>query len=89
MSDIHKNYIGGEWTDGEGVSRNINPSDTDDVVGLYAQASAAQLDAAVVAARAAFPAWSRATPLVRHDALMRVSAAIAAQRDALGDLLAG
>ena len=33
MSDIHKNYIGGEWTDGEGVSRNINPSDTDDVVG--------------------------------------------------------
>ena len=88
MSDIHRNYIGGQWTDGEGVSRNINPSDTDDVVGLYAQASAAQLDAAVVAARAAFPAWSRATPLVRHDALMRVSAAIAAQRDALGDLLA-
>ena len=88
MSDIHKNYIAGEWTDGEGVSRNVNPSNTDDVVGLYAQASAAQLDAAVVAARAAFPAWSRANPLVRHDALMRVSAAIAAQRDALGDLLA-
>ena len=88
MSDIHKNFIGGEWTDGEGVSRNINPSNTDDVVGLYAQASAAQLDAAVAAARAAFPPWSRATPLVRHDALLRASAAIAARRDALGDLLA-
>ena len=88
MSDTHKNYIGGEWTDGEGVSRNINPSDTNDVVGLYAQASAAQLDAAVAAARAAFPAWSRATPLERHDVLLRVSAAIAARRDELGDLLA-
>ena len=88
MSDIHKNYIGGEWTDGEGVSRNVNPSDTDDVVGLYAQASAAQLDAAVAAARAAFPAWSRTTPLERHDMLLRVSAAIAARRDELGELLA-
>ena len=88
MSDTHQNYIGGEWTVGVGVSRNINPSNTDDVVGLYAQASAAQLDAAVAAARAAFPAWSRATPLSRHDALMRVSAAIAARRDELGDLLA-
>ena len=88
MSDTHKNYIGGAWADGDGVSRNINPSNTDDVVGLYAQASAAQLDAAVAAARAAFPAWSRATPLARHDALMRISAGIAARRDALGDLLA-
>ena len=37
---------------------------------------------------AAFPAWSRATPLVRHDALMRVSAEINARRDELGELLA-
>ena len=34
----------------------------------------ADLDAAVAAARAAFPAWSRTTPLERHDILARVAA---------------
>ena len=88
MSETRRNYIAGEWVEGQGVSRNINPSDTDDLVGLYAQASAAQLDAAVAAAKAAFPAWSRTTPLARHDALMRISSGIAARQDELGDLLA-
>ena len=59
MSDLNKNYIAGEWVEGEGVSRDVNPSDTNDVVGLYAHASAAQVETAVAAARAAFPAWSR------------------------------
>ncbi len=36
---IHQNLIAGEWT-GTRVSENINPSDTNEVVGRYAQASA-------------------------------------------------
>jgi aldehyde dehydrogenase (NAD+) len=88
MNEIHKNYIAGEWIEGEGATRNVNPSDVNDVVGLYAQASAAQLDAAVAAARAAFPAWSRTTPQARHDLLARVASEIAARRDELGRLLA-
>jgi aldehyde dehydrogenase (NAD+) len=36
---IHQNLIGGEWIGAE-TSKNINPSDTNEVVGLYAQASA-------------------------------------------------
>jgi len=88
MNDIHKNYIAGEWLEGEGATRNVNPSDCNDVVGFYAQASAAQLDAAVAAARAAFPAWSRTNPQERHDILSRVAIEIAARRDELGRLLA-
>jgi len=88
MNGIHKNYIAGEWVEGEDATRNVNPSDTIDIVGLYAQANAAQLDAAVVAARAAFPAWSRTTPQERHDVLSRVSGEVAARRDELGRLLA-
>ncbi|HEY1942189.1 MAG TPA: aldehyde dehydrogenase family protein [Roseiarcus sp.] len=88
MSELHKNYIAGEWLDGQGVTRNVNPSDTNDVVGTYAQASAAQVDAAVAAARAAFPAWSRSTPQERHDILLRVSTEILARREELGNLLA-
>jgi alpha-ketoglutaric semialdehyde dehydrogenase len=88
MSELNKNYIAGEWVEGEGVSRDINPSDTHDVVGLYAHASAAQVESAVAAAKAAFPAWSRTTPQERHDILSRASTEILARREELGNLLA-
>jgi alpha-ketoglutaric semialdehyde dehydrogenase len=88
MSDINKNYIAGEWVEGEAVSRNLNPSDTNDIVGLYAHASAAQVENAVAAARAAFPAWSRTSPQERHDILLRASTEILARREELGRLLA-
>ena len=88
MSELHKNYIAGEWVEGDGVSRNVNPSNTNDVVGLYAHASAAQVETAIAAARAAFPAWSRTTPQERHDILLRASTEILARREELGRLLA-
>ncbi len=88
MSALHKNFIAGEWVDGVGVSRNVNPSDTNDIVGEYAQADAGQTGVAIGAARAAFPGWSHTTPQERHDLLMRVSAEILARRDDLGRLLA-
>ena len=31
---MFKNLIGGEWVEGPRASRNINPSDTRDVLGL-------------------------------------------------------
>ncbi len=88
MSALHKNLIAGEWVEGAGVSRNVNPSDTNDVVGEYAQADAAQTDAAITAAHAAFPAWARTTPQERHDILLRASIEILARREELGRLLA-
>src|SRR5579871_606252 len=88
MNAIKRNYIAGEWVDGASVSRNLNPSDTNDVVGEYAQADAAQTQAAIEAARAAFPAWSRSTPQERHDILLRVSPEILARREELGRRLA-
>src|SRR5437667_3031780 len=88
MSALHKNHIAGEWVDGASVSRNVNPSDTNDVVGEYAQADAAQTDAAVRAAHAAFPAWARTTPQERHDILLRASTEILVRREELGRLLA-
>jgi aldehyde dehydrogenase (NAD+) len=88
MSALNKNYIAGEWVEGAAASRDVNPSNTDDIVGLYAQADAAQVDAAASAARAAFPAWSRTTPQERHDILLRASTEILARREELGKLLA-
>jgi alpha-ketoglutaric semialdehyde dehydrogenase len=76
----HQNFIAGEWVDGSSVTRDINPSNTNDLVGEYAQADAAQTNGAIEAAHAAFPAWSRTTPQERHDTLLRVSTEILARR---------
>jgi aldehyde dehydrogenase (NAD+) len=85
---MFKNLIAGEWVDGPRVSRNINPSDTRDVIGEYAQGDAEQSRRAVAAAQAAFPGWSVSTPQQRFDILDAVGAEILARRAELGDLLA-
>ena len=88
MTAISKNFVGGAWVDGAGVCQNINPSDTNDIVGAYAKADRAQTEQAIAAARAAFPAWSRSTPQQRYDALNAISTEILARKDELGRLLA-
>lgn len=85
---MFKNLINGEWMDGASASRNINPSDTSDVVGEYAQADAAQTREAIAAARRALPAWSVSTPQQRFDILDAAGTEILARRAELGDLLA-
>ena len=88
MTQKHDNLIGGQWLVGTGYSPNINPSDLSDVIGEYTQASAEQLDAAVQAARAAFPAWSVSSIQARADALDKIGTEILARREELGTLLA-
>ncbi len=87
MTKRYGNLINGEWTDGDSFNANVNPSDTRDIIGEYAQASAAQAEAAIDAARAAFLAWSVTTPLTRHDILMRASQEVSVRAEELGYLL--
>ncbi|NEI71553.1 aldehyde dehydrogenase family protein [Rhizobium lusitanum] len=84
---IHQNLIAGEWTGSTGAE-NINPSDTNEVVGLYASASVQDVADAIAAAKAAFPAWSRSGILERHSILRKTSDEILARKDELGALLA-
>ena len=84
---IYQNLIAGEWV-GSDASKNINPSDTNDVVGMYAQGSAEDAKQAIAAAKAAFPAWSRSGILERHAILRKTSDEILARKDELGALLA-
>ena len=87
MTEQFKNLIAGEWVDGASVSININPSDTNDVVGHFARASKEQAEQAIAAAKAAFPAWSRTTPQERYEILKKASDEILARKDELGKLL--
>ncbi len=84
----HQNLIGGEWVAGATAAPNINPSNVADVVGEYARADEAQVRAAIAAARAAFPAWSRGNIQARADALDRIGNEILARKEELGTLLA-
>ena len=84
---IHQNLIAGEWV-GTDATDNINPSDTNDVVGRYAAASATDVKNAIAAAKAAFPAWSRSGILERHAILRKTSDEIMARKEELGRLLA-
>ncbi|GGG14587.1 aldehyde dehydrogenase [Rhizobium wenxiniae] len=84
---LHKNLIAGEWIAGD-VSANINPSNTAEVVGEYASASAEDARNAIAAAKAALPSWSRSPVLERHAILKRTGDEILARKAELGELLA-
>ena len=83
---IHQNLIAGEWVGADGV-KNINPSNTNDVIGEYARASVEDTKAAIAAAKAAFPAWSRSGILERHAILRKTADEILARKDELARLL--
>ncbi len=86
MSELHGNLIDGEWVGGDAIP-NINPSDTNDVVGGYARASKSDVQAAIAAAKAAFLKWSRSGLLERHAVLRKAADEILARKDELGRLL--
>ncbi len=84
---IHRNFIAGDWREGSDVYRNVNPSNTADIVGEYAHAGADDARTAVAAARAVFAAWSRSGIQPRFDLLDRIGTEILARREELGTLL--
>jgi acyl-CoA reductase-like NAD-dependent aldehyde dehydrogenase len=84
----HDNFIGGHWVKGNSYSPNLNPSNLADTIAEYAQGDAAQVDAAVAAATAAFPAWATGSIQARSDALDKIGNEILARKEELGTLLA-
>src|SRR3984893_12461594 len=87
MESVQQNYIGGTWVPARETAQNVNPSNLNDVVANYARAQPAETEAAIAAAKAAFPAYSRSTPQERYEALKKISDEILARKDELGRLL--
>ncbi len=82
------NLIGGEWTMGKRSVPNINPSDTNDTVGMAASATPEEMEAAIEAAAAAQVNWGKSNPQQRFDILDAAGSEILARKAELGDLLA-
>lgn len=85
---LKKNFIGGEWVAGSETLASTNPSDTNDVIGDFACASTADVQAAVDVGRNAFRQWSQTTSQLRSDVLNRVAAELLERKDEIGELLA-
>lgn len=75
-------FIDGAWVPALGPGRGvvINPA-TETVIGRVALGSVEDVDAAVAAARKAFPAWSRTTPDHRAELLERLCEVIEERRE--------
>jgi aldehyde dehydrogenase (NAD+) len=82
------NLIGGQWRSSDDTIRNVNPSDTTDVVGEFAAASAADAADAIAAAEAAAPGWAAMTGQRRFEIMDAAGDELLRRKAELGDLLA-
>ncbi len=83
----YKLLINGEFVDGAGGTVDvINPA-TEKVVAACPVADVAQVNAAVAAAKAAFPAWSRRTVAERGQLVDQLANALMARQDEFAKLL--
>lgn len=80
-------YIGGQWRPGSDGYRNINPSDTSDVVDEFSQADESLALEAIDAAYQAFTTGQVLGVQARADALDRVGTELLARKEELGELL--
>ena len=81
-------YIDGGWVPSAGSGTiEVIDSTTEAVMGTVPEGTVDDVDRAVAAARAAFPAWS-ALPVAERTALLtKVAEALGAQMEPLGDLI--
>ena len=87
MSQVQKNYIAGQWVDGESTINNINPSNHSEVVVQFTQASPDQVDQAVASARAAQVQWQATGLEAKQRVLQAIGDEIIARCDELGEML--
>jgi 1-pyrroline-5-carboxylate dehydrogenase len=69
----HALFIDGQDVRGSALDERRSPIDRDLIIGRFALADAAQVDAAFAAAHAAFPEWRRSSAAKRAAALRRVA----------------
>lgn len=82
-------YINGQWVkpQGSGSIEVINPT-TEESCGSVPSGDGRDVDAAVAAARAAFPSWSSSTAAERSGYIGKLTALLDERKDAIGTVIA-
>src|SRR5687767_14746642 len=85
-----KLYIDGAWvpSSGKGTIDVVNAT-TEEVMGSIPEGTPADVDKAVAAAKAAFPAWSQTTTEERAKYLQRITEGLSARMDQIAEVIAG
>ena len=87
LSSLDSNFIGGDWRQAASGATDavLNPA-TGATIGEVPASDAVDVDAAVAAASAAFPAWAALTPRERSEVLHRVADIIDDNIDELSNI---
>src|SRR5688500_8114311 len=82
------NHVGGAWREATGSETLLSRDPaTAEPLARVPLSSAADVDAAVAAARAAFPEWRATSPVVRARAVMALRETLVAHRDELARIV--
>jgi len=71
MADVYKNFINGKWIETKSgkTFKNINPANTEDVVGIFPSSDEKDVNKAVESARKAWEMW-RKVPAPKRGAIL-------------------
>jgi acyl-CoA reductase-like NAD-dependent aldehyde dehydrogenase len=89
MGQDFGNFINGEWDDatsGETFD-NLNPADRTEVLGRFARGRSDDIDRAVQAAGAAYPAWMTTPAPERADYLLRVGLLLEQRKNEIAETM--
>jgi len=90
QSDVHEyqQFIGGEWTAGEGGTFEDRDPFTGDVVALAPAGTRGDAQRAIESAAAAFPAWSQTVPAERQRIFLKAADVLESRLEEIVGLLA-
>jgi aldehyde dehydrogenase (NAD+) len=83
VTTTYQNLIGGEWKPAASgrTFTSVSPANHEDVVGEFPASGPEDVEAAVAAARAAYPAWSLMPAPKRGEILFRVARLLAEHKE--------
>ena len=81
-----KLFIDGQWVEGDGRISVIDPSD-ESVIAEVSTAGDKECDAAVAAAHAAFPSWSKSAPRMRAEILRKAFEIMVDEADEIAKII--
>ena len=89
MTTTYRNLIGGDWKNAASGATftSVSPADHESVIGEFPASGPSDVDAAVAAARAAFPAWSSMPAPKRGEILYRIARTLAEHKEELSKLM--
>ena len=87
--DTYRNFIGGKWIESSSSKTvsNVNPANTDDIIGTVRQATRAETRAAVDAASEAFHSWRKTPAPARGKIVAQAARLMEAAKEELAQIL--